>query len=143
MRTRRASPADLAAVAAIAAAQPRSAGWSQAQFEASLSSRALFLVRGDAQVRAYAVFVLVAPEAQLVDLAVDPSCARQGQARGLLDDAIALLEGDGYSKVTLEVSETNAPARRLYQALGFVVVGRRQKFYTDGSDAILMDLTLT
>jgi ribosomal protein S18 acetylase RimI-like enzyme len=40
------------------------------------------------------------------------------------------------------VSDKNAGARAFYEALGLRVVGRRPKFYNDGSDAVLMDLIL-
>jgi len=40
----------------------------------------------------------------------------------------------------LEVKEGNTAAVRLYRRLGFVEVGRRAKYYTDGSAALLMQL---
>jgi ribosomal protein S18 acetylase RimI-like enzyme len=45
--------------------------------------------------------------------------------------------------MTLEVSAANAPAQALYLSEGFAVVGRRPKFYNDGSDAVLMDADLS
>jgi ribosomal-protein-alanine N-acetyltransferase len=105
------------------------------------SPRTLFHVLDDGVVRGYAVFKLVAPEAQLVDLAMDPSALRRGLGRTLLEESFALLRREGFHRATLEVSRDNFPARRLYEGLGFAVVGRRQKFYNDGSDAILMDFS--
>jgi len=40
----------------------------------------------------------------------------------------------------LEVKEGNAAALRLYQKLGFRVVGRRKNFYPDGSAGLMMEL---
>ena len=44
--------------------------------------------------------------------------------------------------MTLEVSAENAAALGLYRSAGFAAVGRRKKFYADGSDAVLMDAIL-
>jgi ribosomal-protein-alanine N-acetyltransferase len=43
--------------------------------------------------------------------------------------------------VQLELAATNAPALALYQGLGFVVVGRRSRYYPDGEDALLLSRT--
>jgi ribosomal-protein-alanine N-acetyltransferase len=44
--------------------------------------------------------------------------------------------------IFLEVEENNAPARRLYERIGFTVVGRRERYYKqpDGEqwNALLM-----
>lgn len=39
---------------------------------------------------------------------------------------------------TLEVRAGNAAAVALYRRLGFEEVGRRRRYYADGSDALLM-----
>ena len=45
--------------------------------------------------------------------------------------------------ITLEVRESNDSARRLYDAHGFVVVGRRKNYYQDDrEDAVVMTLDL-
>ena len=99
-------------------------------------------VLDDGQVRGYAVFYEVFPEAQLVDVAIRPDDEGLGLGRRLLETAVAAFKERAFTRVTLEVSGGNEAARGLYDALGFKVVGRRPKFYNDGSDAILMDLIL-
>ncbi|MEK7859123.1 MAG: GNAT family N-acetyltransferase [Elusimicrobiota bacterium] len=140
MDIRPATDADLPAVAAIAASQPRSAGWNLAQFKEALQR---IQVLNDGQVRGYAVFYEVFPEAQLVDVAIRPDDEGLGLGRKLLETAVAAFKDRAFTRVTLEVSGGNEAARGLYDALGFKVVGRRPKFYNDGSDAILMDLDLS
>ena len=45
--------------------------------------------------------------------------------------------------LTLEVRESNVPARRLYGKFGFSEAGRRRGFYSDPKeDALLLTLTL-
>jgi ribosomal-protein-alanine N-acetyltransferase len=41
-------------------------------------------------------------------------------------------------RVQLEVRASNQPARALYARAGFVVDGRRPRYYPDGEDAVLM-----
>ena len=46
-------------------------------------------------------------------------------------------------RVLLEVRASNAPARALYERLGFAVAGVRRRYYHDnGEDAVLMTLDL-
>jgi [ribosomal protein S18]-alanine N-acetyltransferase len=42
----------------------------------------------------------------------------------------------------LEVATTNTGARALYRRTGLVEVGRRRRYYPDGSDAIVLRLNL-
>jgi ribosomal protein S18 acetylase RimI-like enzyme len=79
-------------------------------------------------------------------LAVAPDFYRQGVGRGLLEHVIDEARTDGARKLTLRVLGGNAPARALYESLGFVVEGNlRGLFLLDGSyvDDILMSLDLT
>ena len=43
-------------------------------------------------------------------------------------------------EVWLEVHEMNKPAIKLYQDLGFITVGNRSNYYSDGGKAILLSL---
>ena len=80
-----------------------------------------------------------ADELHVVNIAVRPESRRQGLARSLLLAAVA--ERPEASKVHLEVRPSNAPARALYESLGFSVTGRRPGYYGD-EDALLMSLYL-
>lgn len=144
MNFRRARPADLDVVLAIEGAWPTTPHWTRRQFEAELQGPgSIFLVAEDAAgIAGYGVIWRVPPEAQLLNLAVSPKRIRKGAGRELLQALSILAHGTGCSVMTLEVSERNAPARALYEKAGFRVVGRRPKFYNDGSDAVLMDLHL-
>lgn len=141
---RRARPEDLDALAAIEASQPSSAGWSKTQFAAELGRENALVLVCEAAGRPAGLLAawFVGPEAQLFTVTVDPSAARQGVGTALLSELAASARARGCVKVALEVSERNTPALGLYaKALGRVV-GRRPKFYNDGSDALLMDLPL-
>jgi ribosomal protein S18 acetylase RimI-like enzyme len=45
---------------------------------------------------------------------------------------------EGMRAVELELAASNDAARALYEGLGFVVVGRRSRYYPDGDDALLL-----
>ncbi|MGH6824752.1 GNAT family N-acetyltransferase [Methyloceanibacter sp.] len=81
-------------------------------------------------------------EADILTLAVDPSCRRLGLARALLGAATASLREAGSKRLFLEVDEGNSAARGLYQSLGAVVVGRRPRYYEHGADAAIFSLAL-
>ncbi|MAG30429.1 MAG: hypothetical protein CL908_05970 [Deltaproteobacteria bacterium] len=69
---------------------------------------------------------------------VDPRCRREGIARALLRATLAAEADAGLSEVRLEVVAGNRAALRLYEALDFVVVGRRKRYYPDGDDGLLL-----
>lgn len=141
---RKACAADLEAVLAIEGSWKTTPHWTRRQFEAELKSpRSVFMVaEEDLSVLAYAAAWVVGDEAQVLTVAVHPGAVRRGLARktvnGLLDEALK----SGCRKATLEVSEANEGARRLYESIGFQAVGRRPGFYPDGTAAVLMDKVL-
>ncbi len=77
-----------------------------------------------------------------IDLvAVAPECRRAGVGRTLLEALLAAERGDGVTEFRLELAAGNAAALGLYSAVGFVVVGRRARYYPDGEDALLLSWT--
>jgi len=141
---RPATEADLEAILDIEGRWLTTPHWNRTQFASELAgSRPRFLAaEEDGRVVGYAVCWIVAGEAELLNLAVHPERARGGVGRGLLAAAMRAAEAADCAKMTLEVSERNAPAVRLYESAGFRVVGRRAKYYNDGADALLMDARL-
>ena len=78
-----------------------------------------------------------------IDLvAVDPDHRRQGIGRDLLEELIASEAAVGVREFNLELASQNAAALALYSSAGFVVVGRRSRYYPDGDDALLLTRTL-
>ena len=64
--------------------------------------------------------LVIAPgTVHLAQVAVHPSCRRTGIARRLVDEACRLAATRGARLVTLLVGEQNAPARALYEQMGF------------------------
>ncbi|MFN4057601.1 MAG: GNAT family N-acetyltransferase [Roseinatronobacter sp.] len=131
---------DLAALHARCFTTP--APWDAATFAGFLRDPACSLTT-----RAPHAFVLLrraADEVEVLTLATDPSARRQGLARHVLTEALALQ--NGASACFLEVAADNAPACALYAALGFEKVGRRRGYYRapDGrrTDALVLRAAL-
>jgi ribosomal-protein-alanine N-acetyltransferase len=78
-------------------------------------------------------------ELHITTLAVRPERRRRGHARTLIGAALAAFPEARH--VHLEVRKSNAPARALYEALGFTTTGLRRRYYGD-EDALLMTLDL-
>ncbi|HEX6400612.1 MAG TPA: GNAT family N-acetyltransferase [Actinomycetota bacterium] len=57
---------------------------------------------------------------------VAPDARRAGVGRALIDAAAAWARGRGCHRLVLSVTETNAPARSFYEAVGFVDTGERK-----------------
>lgn len=136
---RSAEPADLAPVRVIEQvcfADP----WSLRDFRQAMEWGATFLVatRGP-DVAGYVVARRAADEGEILNLAVAPGQRGRGVGKELVERALLMLAGLGVDSVYLEVRESNAVARRLYERLGFREVGRRRGYYRrPREDAVLL-----
>lgn len=117
--------------------------WSEAQFRSLLD---LGGVRVLERPGGFILIRIVADEAEILTLAVDPAQRRRGVATALVAAAAHASTEAGAAMLHLEVADTNAAARALYEACGFVPTGRRRGYYDlgDGSsaDAITMAKSL-
>lgn len=109
--------------------------WSAQSFrEAQANPHVLFLCAREGEDAAspalgYVVAWFVVDEGEIANLAVDPEARRRGIGATLLDAALAEGARRGSSAIYLEVRESNAAARQLYESRGFVEVGRRPGYY--------------
>lgn len=86
----------------------------------------------------FAGAMLVADEAHVMNIAVDPHYQRRGVARRLLARLLLDVGDQGSVTATLEVSPTNQAAVALYRRFHFSQRGRRPGYYGDGSDALIL-----
>jgi [ribosomal protein S18]-alanine N-acetyltransferase len=80
-------------------------------------------------VAGYVVAHHAADEGEILNLGVAAAHRRRGLGRALVEHMLAALGSRGVRTVYLEVRESNARARRLYEALGFGEVARRRRYY--------------
>jgi len=122
-----------ARVPAVAALEPLcfSEPWSEAGVAAELENPVSrwFVALEDGVVRGYIGSHQVLEEAEVMNLAVDPAQRRRGVGELLLRHLCSVLRDAGAEYLLLEVRESNEPARRLYEKVGFRPVGRRPRYY--------------
>ncbi len=90
----------------------------------------------------FALVSVVADEADVLTLVVDPGLRRRGIARRLLEQVIVSAIASGASALVLEVSEANTAARALYGDFSFREVARRPGYYRSRGGAVAMKLSL-
>ncbi|HIU85313.1 MAG TPA: ribosomal protein S18-alanine N-acetyltransferase [Candidatus Aphodousia gallistercoris] len=142
-----AEEADLPTLAAIDRASFEFS-WTLEQFKASYEVGHRFLLIRDesGRIAGFTVYMAVFDQAEILTIAVDPSCRRQGIGTLLLQRLFADLMSGGVKALFLEVRVSNAPARGLYAKTGFVEISRRKGYYPtqDGrEDAIVMQKTFS
>lgn len=131
---------DLPALAALERASFDSP-WSQDLLRLELVEQASVLLvkdRVDGGLAGYAAFRVAADEAELLRTAVAPGERRRGIARVLVEAGLRAVAERGARCCFLEVRPRNAAAVALYRSLGFRDAGRREGYYSDGSDALVM-----
>lgn len=120
--------------------------WTRAAFcyeiEQNKVARCITMRSAD-RVVGYLCFWEIGHEIHITNLAVHPEWRRQGVGRRLLAFAMAEGRARGVTLAFLEVRPSNAQALKLYQSLGFQVIGRRTGYYFDtGEDALVMEARL-
>ncbi len=74
----------------------------------------------------------------LTTIGVAPEHRRRGLARLLLHEVERTFLARGIVTVRLEVRVDNLPAQQLYEHLGYVVVRRMNRYYSNGDDGYQM-----
>ena len=115
--------------------------WTEAQLRAQLpDDRHVFLVaeRGD-EVLGYVGLMHVLDEGYISNVAVSPDCRRQGIGAALIAELTRRAGRLELAFLTLEARASNAPAIRLYEKMGFRMVGRRPGYYQNPrEDALIL-----
>jgi len=122
VRIRPAQEGDLPDIAAIQDTAPESSQWEAQDYLAFECQVAL----SDDRIAGFLVARSVAPqEREILNIAIHPYFRRLHVATELLQAELSRHPGAHF----LEVRESNIPARRLYEGLGFQVVGERPAYY--------------
>ena len=135
---------DVEKIVAIEAASMSNPWKSKDYQEAINSDHAFVMVAVDHDIIAgFAVFYLTKPESELPDIVISKEYRGQGLARTLLNHCFDDLRLQSIETVFLEVRVSNAPARGLYDSLGFESIGTRKYFYSNPiEDALCMRIDL-
>lgn len=119
--------------------------WSRKSFAESFSHSPwhFFVAVDNKRVVGYGGVYLILDEGQISNIATLPAFRGKGIGKAILNEIIDTCRNQGCERITLELRESNKIARALYEACGFVEVGKRPNFYSSPSEtAILMDKKL-
>lgn len=117
--------------------------WNEKQFTAEIKAGyALCVVYEGSgtsgnEILGYAIFHLLGPDSELLSIAVNSARQRTGIGKTLLEAGLGKLDFISGDKMFLEVREGNDKARRFYERNGFTEYSRRDRYYSDGENAIL------
>lgn len=135
------SAADAAALFAASHADGGAGGWSEAAIEDALARNGFGRVARestdrDAHLAGAALVLPAGPDAELANIAVAADSRRRGLGRMLTTAVADDAAKAGFERLLLEVAADNAPAQALYQAIGFVNIGRRKAYYRRSGGAV-------
>lgn len=88
----------------------------------------------------YVIFWRGVREVHLLNIAIEPELRRRGFGKRLLDFIINFSPIKDYPTIILEVRTNNKPAISLYESNGFGRISIREKYYSNGDDALVMAL---
>ena len=105
--------------------------WSERSVAGELTNAlALWLVAVEGEcVAGYVGSQTVCNETDMMNVAVTADYRRQGLGEKLVLDLVEELMAIGSKCLTLEVRDSNTPARTLYEKLGFQQIGLRKNYY--------------
>lgn len=116
--------------------------WSEVSLRDSIASPySRFFVHTEGnEVTGYIGLYAVAGEGSVTNVAIHPLHRKKGIGCALVQNAVKIGEKESLEYITLEVRESNTPARKLYEKCGFQVMGKRKDFYSSPrEDAIIMN----
>jgi len=120
--------------------------WTLGNFRDSLAAcYSCWIYARNGEVIGYAVVMLAADEAHLLNLSIAAACQKQGHGGLLLRRMCDVARAQGARLLFLEVRPSNAAGLRLYERHGFEKVGLRRAYYpaqAGREDALILGLRL-
>lgn len=144
MNTRPVEARDIDAILAIQSACPDIAQWGLGDYARVVRGEmAGWVAEEEREVAGFLVARRVADDIEILNLAVRPETRRRGFGASLLRAALAWGGSFRARQAHLEVRASNLAALRFYEQHGFVIAGRRPRYYSAPvEDALLLTATL-
>ncbi len=99
--------------------------------------------KGTNVVTGFAGIMMIADEAELLNIAVLPEYRESGIGQMLIDRMLVEAKKHGAGRILLEVRKSNNPARHLYEKNGFTSFAERKGYYNNPKeDAVIMEKRL-
>ena len=138
MHVRAGKAEDITFMMALAAESPEAAQWAKSAYEqifvGSSPERHCLVAEQGLVGMGFIVAREVKPEWEIENVVVAKNSRRKGVGAQLVREILAIARTSGAHDIFLEVRESNQPARRLYEACGFKITGRRSKYYSDPAE---------
>jgi ribosomal-protein-alanine N-acetyltransferase len=147
MDIRGASLEDLGAMAALARYSPTAAQWAESSyfglFEEESAARISLVAEDAGAIQGFLIARSIGDECELENIVVAEGSQRHGVGSALIGALINAVRDRKAKSIFLEVRESNAAARVLYETCGFSMSGRRELYYRDPQEhAVLYALAL-
>ncbi len=150
MLIRPAIPDDIPSIRALEQQAKTAAHWAEREYDALFAAEApvrIALVAMNesdtAQIRGFVIARCALGEWEIENVVVADADRRLGIGTRLIRDLLHRAETAHATSVLLEVRESNAAARRLYEKLGFSEQARRSNYYRDPpEDALLLQISV-
>jgi ribosomal-protein-alanine N-acetyltransferase len=149
MPIRPATPADIPQIRALELQADTAAHWAEREYGALFSPDApkriaLVAAEGDHDICGFLIARCGLDEWEIENVVVAPGRRRSGLGIALVDELLRQAGQGRIPALLLEVRESNAAARRLYEKIGFSEVGRRPAYYRDPvEDALLLKYSVS
>ena len=108
-----------------------SSPWSHQSFAATIANSytSCCSAIADNKVVGYICLSHLFEEGEILNIAVSPCCRKCGIGEALMDFGIDYLKKRDITRITLEVRESNVPAKNLYIKKGFSPIAIRKNYY--------------
>lgn len=94
-----------------------------------ISSPSVIVHRLERKIIGYVIYWHIQDEIQVSNIAVHPDFRRMGVGESVLRQVLSQLKKEGAKYVSLEVRPSNMAAIKLYNKLGFDILGIRKDYY--------------
>lgn len=150
MLVRKATPEDLATIRKLEQQTETAAHWAEREYDALFAAEApqrIALVATEeagSQILGFGIARCAAGEWEIENVVVASEERRRGVGSALVRELVQEAQRSGATLVLLEVRESNASARRLYEKIGFNQVGSRPDYYRNPpEDALLLKISIS
>ena len=150
MLIRKATPEDIAVIRKLERDSETAAHWGEREYDALFAAEAprrlalLAAEEGSAPILGFAIARCADDEWEIENVVVEGERRRQGVGSALISELVREARRSGAAAVLLEVRESNAPARLLYEKAGFNYARRRTGYYRDPpEDALLLKISIS
>lgn len=118
-------------------------GWTLENVEDMLKGDSYAVVEDlNGEIIGYASYYIHIDEGDINNIAVAEKYRKQGVGKALVTALLQDAKARGINKLFLEVRANNLSAIRLYESFNFKQISVRKKYYSDGQDALIYQLTI-